>query len=189
MRKNSVGSVSIRADGQIWLDDRPTPYSHTRSADGASDFWRMEDPYFGTRFKRLGLKRRIYADTDEKALHADILDAMERDGFFDSTITRSVMNLVGKVTDSSAADAWLVCFDESSESTVRVSVDSGHVRDCNDLVKIGSPFYIYGDFLFEQSLEKGRLRSSYRLICPYRKAEKLEDLISVLKPVEQSEQN
>lgn len=76
-------SIIVFEDGSVSVNGTATPYRFRR-IDGANDeFWRSEDPFFGTRFKRLCLPRKKYErDTDGcAALAHDILEAIEKDGW------------------------------------------------------------------------------------------------------------
>lgn len=56
-------SIIVFEDGSVSVNGTATPYRFRR-IDGANDeFWRSEDPFFGTRFKRLCLPRKSTSAT------------------------------------------------------------------------------------------------------------------------------
>lgn len=71
----------IFADGQISINGNVTPYYYRRVEGSADEFWRAEDRYFGTTFKRIKLPKKKYSAADVERLVKDITKAIKRDGW------------------------------------------------------------------------------------------------------------
>lgn len=185
MSANRVETISIRSGGCVFVDGRPTPYSLVRSVDGVCDFYRTKDAFFGTHFGRIALRKKVYESDDE--LHADILEAIAGDGFFNSIATHSVMRLVALVVSGGldGGSPWMMAFDENTDP-LPVEIETHDAIGCAGYLNLGHVFYIYGEFLIEQRMTGGgRLKCRYILRDILYKAKTLDGLLEESKQLQQ----
>lgn len=78
-----MSEFEIAVDGQISIGGKVTPYFYRSNPEHGDELWREEDPFFGTRFKRLTLPRRTYGTSEGETmtLRRDVEKILAEEGW------------------------------------------------------------------------------------------------------------